>query len=111
MNWWNEYKMIDEFYTIAVKIVNNIKFATSPSPSGRYKLKDLKRWGLLHFMLAKELNIDPSDPDYIDNFITISDIFRGLTDKLGHLPNRNDFMAAWKSWNNYPNLNNELPKH
>jgi len=49
-------------------------------------------------LLSREVGLDPTDPEYYDKFIELSNVFRELTDRLGRLPHKNEFLAAWQSW-------------
>lgn len=91
-SWFKEYRLADRFYRIAM------------SPSFLFKQRDMRRWGILHMMMAKEIGLDESDPEYFDKFIELSDIFRELTDRLGRLPHKDEFLMAWRSWLMYKDL-------
>jgi len=102
MNWYKLHCLADKFYDLLIH--DNYKFAMAPS--SRMKQVDLKRWGQLHGMLADAIGLDSSAPEYIDKFIELSDVFRELTDRLGHLPSKIEFLTAWHSWQMYKELKN-----
>lgn len=100
MNWYKEHKMVEAFYRLVTE--GNYRFAMSPSVE--YKKIDLKRWGKLHAMLSKIVGLTTSDPDFLDKFMELSDVFRELTDRLGRLPKKEEFVNAWRSWELYKGM-------
>ena len=100
MNWFKTHKLSNAFYSLVA--ANNNRIAMSPA--GNYKKTDLKRWLQIHKMLAEAVGIDKSDPDFVNSFVELSDVFRELTDRLGHLPSRESFLTAWDSWQRYKAL-------
>ena len=77
------------------------KFA---SVSSDLKKKDLRRWFKIHKLLAEAIGLDLDNNDSLDTFIELSDILRELTDRLGRLPSKNEFLSAWHTWGLYKEL-------
>jgi len=98
-NWFLKYKIGDKFYKLMTD--EQYKFA---SVSSDFKKKDLRRWFRIHKMLADVIGLDPANPEYLDTFVELSDILRELTDRLGRLPNKNEFLSAWHTWGLYQEL-------
>jgi hypothetical protein len=98
-NWFKSYKLGEIFYDSFVE--SRYRFA---SPSSDYKKTDLRRWFRLHKLLSELIGLKPEDPNYLDSFVELSDVLRELTDRLGHLPSKNEFLTAWHSWEMYKDL-------
>jgi hypothetical protein len=100
MSWFKDYKIASAFYR---QVVSD-EYVTAMSPAAEFRKKDMKRWTELHKLLAETVGIDPKQS--IDDFIELSDVFRELTDRLGHLPSETDFVTAWRSWKLYKHEKN-----
>jgi hypothetical protein len=100
MNWFKTYKLSNIFYDLVT--IDNYRFAMLSATD--YKKMDLKRWIKLHKILAEAVGLEESDPNFLESFIELSDVFRELLDRLGHLPSKEEFLAAWRSWQKYKDI-------
>jgi len=100
-NWFLKYKIGDNFYRLMTE-----KICKLASVSSDLKKKDLRRWFKIHKLLAEAIGLDLDNNDSLDTFIELSDILRELTDRLGRLPSKNEFLSAWHTWGLYQELKN-----
>ena len=91
-NWFKESQIIDCFYRFAM------------SPSAVEKHKGLREWGLKHYEMAKAVGLSENNPEFIYWFTFLSDVFRNLTDALGRLPTKDEFIETWDAWKPTMNL-------
>ena len=85
-SWYKSHIFINTFYRVAM------------SPSLVEKKKGLGEWGRKHLEMARAVGINEGDPDFLAQFRFLSDIFRQLTDVLGRVPTRDEFIVTWDSW-------------
>ena len=85
--WYRLYRLADTFYRVA-----------SESVSEKLAIENLGIWNTLQSVYATEVGINLADPHDLDLFLELSQVFRELVDRLGHLPEKQEFIIAWRSW-------------
>lgn len=103
-NWYSSYRFANSYYNGVINDEIFLSLASDERTSDKFKKLNLKRWMQLHKIVADELGIDKSHPDFLTEFLQIGDIFRELTDRLKRLPTKNEFLSAWRSWKTYKEL-------